>query len=73
MKRWNDADKMCQSGIDRWIEGSIAKAKVLCAAREKFTADQDFGAWLDQNGIGLNDHDRAALIGLGRMEEKQPA
>ena len=71
VKRWNDADKMCQSGIDRWIEGSIAKAKVLCAAREKFAADQDFGAWLDQNGIDLSHQNRAALIGLGRMEERR--
>jgi len=69
--RWFDADRRCRTGIENWIEGSIAKAKILCAMRAALPADQDFGAWVDANALGLNHSDRAALIGLGCLEEAE--
>jgi hypothetical protein len=69
--RYKKADALCAKGTDYWIEGSIAKAMVLCAARDKFTANDEFGEWLKSNGINLNKDDRAGLMGLGRLGEKR--
>jgi hypothetical protein len=57
-------------GDELWLEGSIAKAAILCAARAKFPANQEFGAWLEEN-IELENQERVALIGLGGLGEKR--
>jgi hypothetical protein len=71
VERFKKAETMCAEGIERWIEGSIAKAIVLYAARNKFPSDPEFGAWLDENKICINHSDRAALIGLGSFGESR--
>src|SRR5262249_5216190 len=63
--RFKQAEAMCIKGDNFWVEGSIAKATILCAARDKYTVDQDFGTWLDKTGIDMSKPTRAALIGLG--------
>jgi hypothetical protein len=70
VKRFQKAENLCAGGIAQWIEGSVAKAMILCAARAAFTADQDFGVWIEANEIDLNHSDRAALVGLGRLGEE---
>jgi ATPase subunit of ABC transporter with duplicated ATPase domains len=69
VERFKKADAMCAEGIERWVEGSIAKAMVLCAARNRCPSNDKFGAWLSENEICLTDDDRAALIGLGSLGE----
>jgi hypothetical protein len=70
IERFKKADALCQHGLNEWVEGSIAKAIILAAARKQITADQDFGAWCDAN-VNLSHQDRAALIGLGRLGEEK--
>jgi hypothetical protein len=54
-------------GTKNWVEGSIVLAKALCAARDVFPSNREFGEWLKESGRDFyNDHDRAALINLGR-------
>jgi len=69
LEMWFSADKRCSAAIENWVEGSIQKAKTLCAIRAALPADQDFGAWVDQHKLGLSKDDRAALIGLGYLDE----
>ena len=59
---------MTSKGNALWIEGSIALAQVLSTARAKFPADQEFGQWCEMNAPTIRKDDRAALIGLGRMD-----
>lgn len=68
IERFRNADALCQHGLNEWVEGSIAKAIVLAAARAQIPADQEFGVWCDAN-TNLSKNDRAALIGLGRLGE----
>jgi hypothetical protein len=70
-KRFAAADKVCTDSLISWTEGSITKALVLAAAREKLRADQDFGAWVDRfsNARKPSVQDRAALVSLGRLGE----
>jgi len=68
-KKFKEAESLCEKAANFWVEGSVAKALVLCAARGKHTSDQEFGAWCKSNSILVNDHDRAALINLGGLGE----
>jgi len=67
-EKFKKAESMCPKGTAQWIEGSIAKATVLCAIRSAYS-NQHFGKWLSVNGINLGLNERAALIGLGRLGE----
>jgi hypothetical protein len=67
--RYAKAEELCMRGREQWIEGSIAKALILAAARARYQADQEFGAWLTETGIELHYKDRSALINLGRLGE----
>lgn len=68
-----------RADIERYAQGHEAVVTAmadlcrhLAEARAKFTADREFGAWLDQEGLGtnvLNDHDRAAAIFMGQHLE----
>jgi hypothetical protein len=54
-----------------WIQGSMAKAAILCEARARFTADKEFGDWLDAHEVDLKKNDRAALLSLGRLGQQR--
>lgn len=68
MVRFAHGTTICEKGDAMWVEGSIIKAKVLCRMRELMSADQDFGKWASDNIPELSHQDRAALVGLGRLE-----
>lgn len=71
IEKFKAADKMCERGEELWIEGSIAKATILCAARAKFVNDQLFGLWCSESGITVSHQDRAALIHLGGLAKER--
>jgi flagellar biosynthesis GTPase FlhF len=74
VNRFVVATERCNKGLLDWNEGTIAKAIILCAARDRFTADQDFGSWIANSHVtlsSLSHQDRAALLGLGRFGEKK--
>lgn len=71
VKRWHTADKLDGQSAAIWIEATVAKAIVLCTARDKFPADQEFGVWLITNKIDLERDSRSALINLGRLGEQR--
>lgn len=52
-----------------WIDSSIELAALLCEARSRFSNDNAFGKWLDENKIPLKHQDRAALLNLGANVE----
>lgn len=67
-KDFKKADGMCRAGDAQWIDGSVYKAMILCAVRQKISDNQEFGSWCDAN-IPVNHNDRAALINLGDLGE----
>lgn len=67
--QWIEADKLCKNAIEQWVEGSIAKVRILSKMRDALPADQDFGKWVNENIPELNNDDRSALVGLGCYEE----
>jgi hypothetical protein len=74
VSKFKKAEALCQEGERQWIEGSVAKALILHAARIKHRSDPEFGAWLEANAIyagNENRHTRAALIGLASHGESR--
>jgi hypothetical protein len=49
-----------------WIEASIELASRLCQAKNKYPGKNEFGDWLRHHEIGLDEHDRIALLNLGK-------
>lgn len=73
-ERFRQAETLCDKSVALdekskafWIQGSMAKAAILCEARARFAADQEFGKWVADNALNIPRDDRQALINLGRL------
>lgn len=64
---YKKCDAMCKDGDERWVQGSVGKAKALLRMRDTNLSHQDFGAAIASAGIEINPHDRAALINLAAL------
>ena len=58
-ERWQKADA-------EWIDRTLELASALATARREHKSDNDFGIWLEKNGIKINSKDRGALILIGK-------
>jgi len=50
---------------ENWINNKIKQAAYITAARVKYSADRQFGEWLQQHDIHFNRNELAALTSLG--------
>jgi hypothetical protein len=63
-----DIEGMKKSEAD-WAAYVIDLCEQVAEARALYPSNQEFGAWWDAQGFGLNKNDRAALIAMGENIE----
>lgn len=61
-ERWKKADA-------EWIDAILELAKHLAEARKAYPSNNDFGNWLDKNGVKINKKDRLGFQNIGRHLE----
>jgi hypothetical protein len=57
-----------EQGKKQWIEGTLELIAGLDDGRNRFSSDQTFGKWLDENGYDdrITRHDRSALLNMAK-------
>jgi hypothetical protein len=61
-----DGYELTKRGNSEWVQGSLDVAAAMYMARQHFTADRTFGAWLKSSGYNYyKPNERAALVAMG--------
>jgi hypothetical protein len=70
LARQGEFELIIENTRQLWIAATLDVAKYLAEARECFPSNQEFGEWLNSEGLEISKDQRAAYIALGQEPER---